>query len=150
MTPLDMFSIVEEAQKRLVYMSKQSRAEFILPYHWPIALGYAPWIEEVWANYLSNAMKYGGRPPRIELGSTIQEDGMIRFWVKDNGAGILPDDQSNLFTPFTQLGQVRAEGSGLGLSIVRRIIDKCEGQVGLESEVDVGSTFWFALPAASE
>jgi PAS domain S-box-containing protein len=150
MGPLNMFAIVEQAQKRLAFMSKQYRAEFTLPYSWPVAMGYGPWIEEVWANYLSNAIKHGGRPPRIELGFTVQPDGMVRYWIKDNGAGILPEDQARIFTPFAQLGQIRARGHGLGLSIVRRIIDKCGGQVGVESEMDVGSTFWFLLPAASE
>jgi two-component system sensor histidine kinase/response regulator len=52
-----------------------------------------------------------------------------------------------LFTPFTQLLQIRAEGHGLGLSIVRRIVEKFDGQVGIESEVGRGSVFTFTLPA---
>jgi hypothetical protein len=59
------------------------------PDNFPVTLGYAPWIEEVWFNYLSNALKNGGRPPRLEIGSTISADGSIKFWVKDNGAGAL-------------------------------------------------------------
>ncbi len=115
-----------------------------------IALGYAPWVEEVWVNYLSNAIKYGGRggePPRMELGAEAQADGMIRFWVHDNGAGITPEDQARLFTPFTRLDQVRAAGHGLGLSIVRRIADKLGGHVSVDSQIGEGSTFSFTLAA---
>ncbi len=111
-----------------------------------MALGYGPWVEEVWANYLSNAIQYGGRPPRVELGATEQADGMVRFWVRDNGPGLTPEEQARLFTPFTRLDQVRAKGHGLGLSIVRRIVEKLGGQVGVESEVGRGSVFTFTLP----
>ena len=73
-------------------------------------------------------------------------DGMIRFWVKDNGPGLTPEEQARLFAEFTRLGEVRAQGHGLGLSIVRRIIEKLGGQVGVESEVGQGSLFYFTLP----
>jgi CheY-like chemotaxis protein len=70
MGPLDMASIVAEAQQRLALMIEEHQAEIILPDTWPAALGYGPWVEEVWVNYLSNAIKYGGRPPRAELGAS--------------------------------------------------------------------------------
>ena len=146
MAPLDMAGIVAEAQGRLAYLIEEYRAEIVLPERWPTALGYGPWVEEVWTNYLSNAIKYGGQPPRVELGATERADGFVRFWVRDNGAGLTPEEQAKLFTPFTQLHQVRAEGHGLGLSIVQRIAEKLGGQVGVESQVGQGSVFLFALP----
>jgi signal transduction histidine kinase len=106
-------------------------------------------VEEVWVNYLSNAIKYGGRPPRVELGYDVQLAGMLRFWVRDNGEGILPDEQPNLFTAFGENSKVRATGHGLGLSIVRMIVDKMGGHVGVESEPGQGSTFYFTLPISS-
>jgi len=144
--PLDMASIVVEAQGRVAYLIEEHQAEIISPDTWPVALGYGPWVVEVWVNYLSNAIKYGGWPPRVELGATGQADGMVRFWVLDNGPGLTPEEQARLFTPFTQLAQVRAKGHGLGLSIVRRIVEKSGGQVGVESEVGRGSVFTFTLP----
>ncbi len=145
--PLDMADIVAEAQQRLSYTIKEKQAEIILPPTWPVALGYGPWIEEVWVNYISNALKYGGQPPRVELGADVQSGGMaVRFWVRDNGAGLAPEEQTRLFTPFTQLSRVRAEGHGLGLSIVRHIVEKLGGQVGVQSEVGQGSVFSFTLP----
>ena len=157
MGSLDMASIVTGAWQRLAQMVEEYQAEIILPATWPVALGYAPWIEEVWVNYLSNAIKYGGRPPRVELGadhpftSPLQaggiEGGTVRFWVRDNGAGIPLENQKQLFTPFVRLNQVHVEGYGLGLSIVRRIVEKLGGQVGVESKVGQGSTFYFTLPA---
>jgi two-component system sensor histidine kinase/response regulator len=101
----------------------------------------------VWTNYLTNAIQYGGRPPRLELGATRQTGDRLCFWVRDNGAGLAPEEQNLLFSPFTRLDQARARGHGLGLSIVRRIIEKLGGQVGVESQVGQGSLFSFTLPA---
>jgi signal transduction histidine kinase len=142
---LDMAQILDEAQQRLAEEIKTCHAEIILPSSWPQARGYAPWIEEVWFNYLSNGLKYGGTPPRLELGVAEQPDGILRFWVRDNGKGVTAVEQNELFTPFTQLSQVRAKGHGLGLSIVRRIMERLGGTVGIDSEVGAGSTFWFTL-----
>jgi len=96
-------------------------------------MGHAPWIEQVWINYISNALKYGGRPPRVELGADPPSDGAVRFWVRDNGPGFTPEEQARLFTPFTRLAQMSVEGHGLGLSIVQRIVDKLGGQVSAEA-----------------
>ena len=145
--PLDMASVVDEAQQRLADMFKAYKANIIIPATWPQALGYAPWIEEAWVNYISNAIKYGGQPPRVELGADVQSDGMVRFWVRDNGTGVPEEQQARLFTPFTRLAQARATGHGLGLSIVQRIVEKLGGQVGVESQPGQGSLFSFTLPA---
>jgi PAS domain S-box-containing protein len=148
MIPLDLGRIVSDAQLRLTDMIRDWQAVVKLPPEWPPVSGYAPWVEEVWVNYLSNALKYGGRPPRLELGYDIRPMGVARLWVRDNGDGIAPEVQARLFTPFTRLDQVRARGHGLGLSIVRRIVEKMGGQVGVisEGQTGLGSLFYFTLP----
>jgi signal transduction histidine kinase len=146
--PLDMAAAVAAARERLIQMIDEYQGTIIMPSTWPPALGYRPWVEEVWANYLSNAMKYGGCPPRVELGATPQPDGMVRFWVRDSGPGLTPEDLARLFNPFTQLSRIRVSGYGLGLSIARRIVEKLGGQVGAESQAGQGSLFFFTLPAA--
>ncbi|MCU0520339.1 MAG: response regulator [Anaerolineae bacterium] len=155
---LDMATIVAESRNRLDYLIKERNAEVLAPTMWPEAVGYGPWIEEVWVNYLSNAVKYGGRPdqaagtgvtPVIHLG--FDEDcseGRIRYWVQDNGAGLTDEQMAQLFTPFERLKNVSAEGHGLGLSIVRRILEKLGGEVGVMSELGKGSLFYFVLPRA--
>jgi signal transduction histidine kinase len=127
--PLNMADIVDHACRRLHLLIRDHQAEVICPPEWPAALGYRPWIEEVWVNYLSNGLKYGGPPPRLEVGATPQPNGMIRFWVKDNGAGLPPEAQQQLFSEFARLETLRFEGHGLGLSIVRRIVEKIGGEV---------------------
>jgi signal transduction histidine kinase len=73
---------------------------------------------------------------------------MVRFWVNDNGNGLKAEEQVRVFAPFTRLDQTCAEGSGLGLSIAQRIVEKLGGQVGVESEglPGQGCTFYFTLP----
>ncbi|MCB0210053.1 MAG: HAMP domain-containing histidine kinase, partial [Anaerolineae bacterium] len=148
--PLDMAHIVNQARQRLAVTLADSQAQISVPDRWPLALGHELWIEEVWANYMENAVKYGGQPPRLELGAEPQPDGTIRFWIRDNGPGLSPEAQSRLFTPFTKLGQTSIPGYGLGLSIVQRIIEKLGGQVGVASDgvLGQGSVFSFTLPAA--
>ncbi|MBN1889939.1 MAG: response regulator [Thermoflexales bacterium] len=164
---VDMASVVAEVRTNLRAMIEDYQAEIVLPERWPAAIGYAPWVEEVWTNYISNAIKYGGRPPRVELGAEIVDapsrlladasvsesvpetgsEKTARFWVKDNGPGLAAEARARLFIPFERLGQVQVEGHGLGLSIVRRIVEKLGGQAGSESTPGQGSTFWFTLPA---
>ena len=147
MVKLNMAKIVTGTQQRLAQIIKKYQGEIIVPPKWPTAQGYAPWIEEIWVNYLSNGLKYGGNPPRLELGAA-PENGYIRFWIRDNGQGLSEEEQSHLFVPFTRISQARVEGHGLGLSIVQRIAEKCGGQVGVKSQIGQGSTFYFTLPAS--
>ncbi len=147
---IEMGPIVASACDQMADVLKSSGARLTLPPAWPKAIGYAPWVEEVWVNYLSNAVKYGGNPPLIELGVDALPGGRLCFWVRDNGKGIDSQAQSHLFQPFTQLNQVHAKGYGLGLSIVRRIIEKLGGSVGVESQPGQGSRFYFTLPDTSQ
>ena len=99
--------------------------------NWPISAGRVP-------DYLSNAIKYGGEPPSVVLGADAYRGvgpakGKVRFWVRDKGPGLTQEEISRLFVPFTRLDQARAQGHGLGLSIVRRIMEKLGGG-GVESE----------------
>lgn len=145
--PLDMVSIIHEAVFRLKQKVEEHGAEITLAKDFPSALGYAPWLEEVWYNYISNAVKYGGTPPKIILGGELTGDGCAKFWVKDNGQGLSEAEQSQLFTPHSTRSKW-SESNGLGLSIVKRIVEKLGGHVGVESEVNKGSVFSFMLPVA--
>lgn len=148
LAPVDMGYIVVQVKQRLFQMFKQYQGELILPQNWPMVQCYAPWVEEIWANYLTNGLKYGGRPPRLELGSTPCED-MIRFWVRDNGHGLNAEAQSQLFTPFSWVTHKRSEdGHGLGLYVARRIVNRMGGEVGVESKEGGGSLFYFTLMAS--
>jgi PAS domain S-box-containing protein len=146
--PLDMQQIFAGAKNQLKDLIMKSGAQLSLPENWPTALGYATWVEEVWANYLSNAIKYGGSPPNIKIGASEPGNNKIRFWIQDNGDGIVSENQSKLFRKYVRLIPDKADGYGLGLSIVKRIVEKLDGSVGVESkgEKGEGALFWFELP----
>jgi signal transduction histidine kinase len=143
---LDMPAVLDGAVARLNHELTESAAVIDKQAEWPTALGYAPWVEEVWVNYVSNAIKYGGTPPKITLGADAPTDGTARFWVRDNGQGLKPGESEKLFADFERLDATNTEGHGLGLSIVRRIVTRLGGEVGVESRSGEGSTFYFTLP----
>lgn len=144
---LDMGAIVKEVLHRLHYVIQEREAEVVVPEHFPRALGVAAWVEEVWYNYISNGLKYGGNPPRLVLGGESTEAGEVRFWVSDNGAGIPQEKLPKIFAPLYQVNGTSLAGYGLGLSIVQRIVDKLDGKVDAQSQPGCGSTFSFTLKA---
>ncbi len=148
MNTLDMAEIVIQVQLRLADMFEKYQGKIITPTIWPSAQGYAPWIEEVWINYIGNGLKYGGESPNLEIGATPDKKGYIRFWILDHGRGLTQEEQNRLFVPFSRISKTRFKEHGLGLSIVQRILEKCGGEVGVESQIGQGSCFYFTLPTA--
>lgn len=148
-TNLDMKSVFEEAMQQLGAPIQKENVKIQIPESWLPAIGYAPWVEEIWVNYLSNAIKYGGKPPKIEVGSKMTDNNMVKFWIRDNGKGLTKEKQSKLFQKYVRLEPDAIDGHGLGLTIVKRIVNKLGGTVGVESqELDgEGSVFYFTLPA---
>lgn len=104
-------------------------------------------LAQVVANFLTNAMKFT-TTGSITLGYKANDDHLY-FYVKDTGSGISPDKIGHIFERFVKLEQEKA-GTGLGLSICQTIVKKLGGEIGVESEVGKGSTFWFTLPLKSD
>jgi len=146
--PVDMGQVVEEALKRNEREIAEKKVSVRKPEKWPVAMGYAPWIEEVWANLISNAIKYGGEPPVLSFGFERNDTGSMVFYLQDNGDGISKDQIDQLFIPFNSLNTNKdIDSHGLGLSIVKRIISKQKGRVWAVSEniPGKGSRFCFTL-----
>ena len=143
--PIAMETVVNNVLSRLQPLIQEKQVSIILPESWETAVGYHPWIEEIWANYLSNGIKYGGDKPELRLSCEPYTTNMIRFWVKDNGPGIAPDIQPQLFKEMSR-PRSNKTGHGFGLAIVQRIVEKLGGTVGYKSEPNQGSQFYFTLP----
>lgn len=145
---VNLRELAEEACQGLERIADQYNATIEFVGDWQRAMGYGLWIEEVWTNYISNAIKYGGIAPRIQIGCMTDKNNMIKCWVRDHGAGITEDRRAELFIQFSRLDQRSLDGHGLGLSIVKRIIQRLQGDVGYEAADGDGGVFWFTLPAA--
>ena len=102
---------------------------------------------EVLQNLLDNAAKFMGdqADPRIDIGQHGEEDGKPVFFIRDNGVGIPSEHHQRIFGVFSKLNP-KAEGNGIGLSLVKRIIEAHDGRIWLKSEPGAGSTFYFSLP----
>jgi len=103
-------------------------------------------LRQVQENLLLNAIKFA-RPnekPHLKIW-TDAIDSMVRVSIQDNGIGIRPEDKERVFGIFERVNP-RVEGTGIGLAIVKRSIEKMAGRVGVDSRLNEGSTFWFELP----
>ncbi len=159
MEPVDVGEAIYTALLGLERAIAERRILLTIAPELPTALGHPAWVEQVFSNLLDNAIKYIGEEnpaPRVEVGGelvvTQSAEGEVRearFWIRDNGIGIAPEDQERIFQPFTRLLHNHRGGVGLGLAIVRRAVAQMGGRVWVESEVGQGSTFYVALPTVS-
>ena len=108
-------------------------------------------IKQVWVNLISNAIKYSKNKPKtsIEIGS-YYKDNFVIYYVKDNGAGFDMQYYDKLFGVFQRLhSNDEFEGTGIGLAIVQKIVNRHNGMVWAESKLNEGSCFYFSLPTIS-
>jgi PAS domain S-box-containing protein len=109
-------------------------------------------VKQVLINLLSHAVKYNSQPGTIEVDCAASTAGRIRVSVTDSGAGLSPEQLTQIFQPFNRLGQEKSgkEGTGIGLVLAKRLVELMGGVVGVDSTVGVGSVFWFELVATDE
>jgi PAS domain S-box-containing protein len=116
----------------------------------PTLAGHQSHFVQLFQNLISNALKYRSeRPPRVHV-SAERLKGSWRFAVADNGIGIAPEYHKQIFGVFKRLHGRNIPGTGIGLAICQRIVDRYGGEIGVESKPGEGSTFFFTLPAESE
>ncbi|MFH1715504.1 MAG: ATP-binding protein [Elusimicrobiota bacterium] len=116
---------------------------------WPKVMGDKYLLLRVWVNLIANAIKYRSskRKLRIELGFVDQGSDMVTFYVKDNGIGIDSRLYEFIFKLFARTRDKEGvEGTGVGLSIIKKIIERHGGAIWLDSEIKKGTTFFFTLP----
>lgn len=131
--------------------SKQMQITTSEPCHALIHADYKR-IRQVLDNLISNAIKYSPRGSKIEISVSLAQD-LARISVKDQGPGLTDEDKQNLFQEFRRLSAKPTAGErccGLGLAIAKKIIIAHNGEIGVDSQVGKGSSFWFSVPRASE
>ncbi|GEL10168.1 PAS domain S-box-containing protein [Flavobacterium glycines] len=145
--PIDMNSLVRSIKDDLIAFSDLKNIQIDIR-NLIIAIGDSSMIKVVMTNLLSNAIKYSSKKNEIliEVGSYYEGKNIV-YYVKDKGAGFDMQYYDKLFGVFQRLHSTSEfEGTGVGLAIVQRIINKHGGKVWAESKIDVGSTFYFSLP----
>jgi PAS domain S-box-containing protein len=117
---------------------------------WPVVMAYPPMLRQVLVNLISNAVKFvGAKPARVRLHAETRSDGKVRIWVDDNGIGIAAEFHQRIFEAFQRLHTTSYAGTGIGLAIVQKGVERMGGRVGVESTPGSGSRFWFELARAA-
>ena len=145
--PVDMKSLAYSVFGELTTESARERIDFSFG-KLPMANGDPALLHQVWVNLLSNAIKFSSKRERaaIEVGSKRSENESVYF-VRDNGAGFDIQYVDKMFGVFQRLhSEDEFEGTGVGLAIVQRIVQRHGGRVWAEGEVDKGATLYFSLP----
>ena len=115
----------------------------------PRVYGDRPRLVEVLQNLLDNAAKFmdAQEQPCIEIGQEGEQNGQPVFYVRDNGLGIAPEHHDRIFGLFNKLDP-KTDGTGVGLALVKRILEVNGGRVWIQSDAEKGATFFFTLPAS--
>ena len=123
--------------------------ELVEPF--PDVLAHEPSLSQAISNLLSNAVKFvaPGVVPKIRIAAERRAE-QVRFWIEDNGIGIHPEHQHRLFGMFERIHpEQKYEGTGIGLAIVRKAVERMGGKVGVQSDGKSGSRFWLELSVAT-
>ena len=116
---------------------------------WPTVLAHEATLRQVLVNLISNAVKFvASRAPQVQLRAEERPGGIIRIWVADNGIGIPAQFHERIFNVFQRLHTTEYPGTGIGLAIVQKGVERMGGRVGLESAPRTGSKFWIELAKA--
>jgi len=150
--PVSMNLVVDNVLAQLEKEIHEKQVTVIVEKPLPMAMGHLLTIEQIVVNLLSNAIKFvvPDVQPNIEIRAEEKES-YVRFWIVDNGIGISPEYHERIFNVFERLHSDKSyPGTGIGLAIVRKAIERLKGTVGVESNAGEGSKFWFELPRVSE
>jgi signal transduction histidine kinase len=146
LTSVNLDTAVESVLSRFQDDMREKGARVESSGPWPAVLAHETTLTQVLFNLTSNALKFTKTnvPPVVRI-RTEEQPGFTRVWVEDNGLGIAPDHQAQVFRLFTRLDGEKYGGTGIGLAIVQKGIERMGGRVGVKSDPGQGSSFWFEL-----
>ena len=147
---VDISELINSVIKRIEFDVKEKKVDLKIQDKLPVVKCDRIKIAEVFLNLVNNAIKFSSKnnkkSPKVEVGY-MEEDKFHKFYVKDNGIGIDPKHHQQVFDIFKRLHTAdEYEGTGAGLSIVKKVIDDHGGNIWIESELGKGATFYFTIP----
>ena len=148
--PLEMHPLVDRIFTHLNSKAENKNMHLINEMLDLSANGDADRLDQVFANLVDNAIKYGRPQGTVRVGGKKQDDGKLEIFVQDDGPGIPAESLDRVFERFYRVDKARSRdqgGTGLGLSIVKHIVQSHGGEVWAKSEMGKGTTFFFTLPA---
>jgi len=146
LTPVDLEAVVISAVSGCDAQIQLTKAVLECPPPWPQVRGHATTLRQVLLNLVSNAIKFvAGKTPHVKVYAEPRPGGLVRIWVEDNGIGIPAEFQEKIFHVFQRLHTVEFSGTGIGLAIVQKGMERMGGSVGLISVPGEGSRFWVEL-----
>lgn len=147
--PVALETVVKSALLACENEIRASAATIECPAAWPNVLAHAATLRQVFVNLIGNAVKFvASSPPHVRLRVESRADAVVRVWVEDNGIGIPTEFQGRIFQVFQRLHTTAYPGTGIGLAIVQKGLERMGGTVGLESAPGQGSQFWIELAQA--
>ena len=144
--------MLAEVRAALAESVRDSHAQVEVEGPLPPVIGHRPTLVQVVTNLLSNAVKFvpPGVPPKVRVRAERRGE-LVRLWVEDNGIGLAPEHRDRIFKVFERLhGEETYPGTGIGLAIVKKGVERTGGRAGVESDDGRGSRFWVELPRARE
>jgi len=143
---LDMNKLLDEVRGTMEHSIQEKGVKLVIE-DIPNSIGDETQINQVFSNLIDNALKYldPERPGEIKISGEVV-NGKVRYLVEDNGIGIQPEHMEKVFQVFHRIDKEKTKGEGLGLTAVRRILDRHNGRIWVESEFGKGSTFYVSLP----
>jgi len=147
-SPVDMSTVVEDCLANLALSIDETGAAITVQPDLPNASGDREQLVRLMQNLVGNALKFRSpdHPPVITVGGRVRDDGRREYWVADNGVGIAPEHHQRIFMIFQRVGATKVDGTGIGLSVVKRIVERHGGEIHVESDLGQGATFRFDLP----
>jgi PAS domain S-box-containing protein len=148
-TPFPLGASIEEAKRALVRRIQDENVTFDVPSNLPMIMGDRSMLSQVFQNLFSNSIKYkGAEPPRIKISAKPYDDNFWLIKVQDNGLGFDMQHKDRIFQVFQRLYTVEQyPGTGIGLAIAKKIVERHRGRIWAFSEPGNGSIFFFTLPA---